>query len=133
MKNGRRETALTRRDLLKAGGGALAATVIGPQLGLRAAHSQAPKRGGTLSLRLWDPPHWDPYLTRLVQDPHRLLLHPQSAPQAQGRAGRPAGHLSDRRRSGRVLDPAERDDVHVQAEEGSPLAGQATGERPRAD
>jgi peptide/nickel transport system substrate-binding protein len=63
MKNSRRETALTRRDLLKAGGGALAATAIGPQLGLRAAHAQAPKRGGTLSLRLWDPPHWDPYLT----------------------------------------------------------------------
>ena len=63
MKNSRRETALTRRDLLKAGGGALAATAIGPQLGLCAAHAQAPKRGGTLSLRLWDPPHWDPYLT----------------------------------------------------------------------
>ena len=63
MKNSRRETALTRRDLLKAGGGALAATAIGPKLGLRAAHAQAPKRGGTLSLRLWDPPHWDPYLT----------------------------------------------------------------------
>jgi peptide/nickel transport system substrate-binding protein len=63
MKNSRRETALTRRDLLKAGGGALAAAAIGPQLGLCAAHAQALKRGGTLSLRLWDPPHWDPYLT----------------------------------------------------------------------
>ncbi len=63
MKGSRRETALTRRDLLKAGGGALAAAAIGPQLGLRGAHAQAPKRGGTLSLRLWDPPHWDPYLT----------------------------------------------------------------------
>lgn len=63
MKSSRRETAFTRRDLLKAGGGALAAAAIGPQLGLRGAHAQAPKRGGTLSLRLWDPPHWDPHLT----------------------------------------------------------------------
>jgi peptide/nickel transport system substrate-binding protein len=63
MNSGRRETALTRRDLLKAGGGALATAAIGPQLGLRGAHAQTPKRGGTLSLRLWDPPHWDPYLT----------------------------------------------------------------------
>ncbi len=63
MNSGRRETALTRRDLLKAGGGALATAAIGSQLGLRRAHAQTPKRGGTLSLRLWDPPHWDPYLT----------------------------------------------------------------------
>ena len=27
------------------------------------AHAQAPKRGGTISLRLWDPPHFDPHLT----------------------------------------------------------------------
>ena len=27
------------------------------------AGAQTPKRGGTLSIRLWDPPHWDPYLT----------------------------------------------------------------------
>ncbi len=63
MRSSHRQTALTRRDMLKAGGGALAAVAISPQLGLRGAHAQAPKRGGTLSLRLWDPPHWDPYLT----------------------------------------------------------------------
>jgi peptide/nickel transport system substrate-binding protein len=27
------------------------------------ARAQAPKRGGTLNLRLWDPPHFDPHLT----------------------------------------------------------------------
>jgi ABC-type transport system substrate-binding protein len=27
------------------------------------ALAQAPRRGGTLTLRVWDPPHFDPYLT----------------------------------------------------------------------
>jgi hypothetical protein len=63
MKNGHQATSITRRDLLKVGGSAVAAAAIGPHLGLRGAHAQAPKRGGTLSLRLWDPPHWDPHLT----------------------------------------------------------------------
>src|SRR6266481_2797361 len=53
---------LSRRDLLKAGG-ALAAVTVGPQLGCQVALAQTPKRGGTISLRLWDPPHFDPHLT----------------------------------------------------------------------
>src|SRR5215813_11060344 len=53
---------LSRRDLLKAGG-ALAASTAGMQVGLYRAHAQTPKRGGTISLRLWDPPHFDPHLT----------------------------------------------------------------------
>ena len=55
-------SSLSRRDLLKAGG-ALVATAVGPQLGLHGALGQTPKRGGTISLRLWDPPHFDPHLT----------------------------------------------------------------------
>src|ERR1044072_1313824 len=54
---------LSRRDLLKAGGGAFAAAAIGPQLALHGALAQTPKRGGTVTLRLWDPPHFDPHLT----------------------------------------------------------------------
>src|SRR5580765_1638144 len=54
---------LGRRDLLKAGGSAVAAAALGPHLGLHGALGQTPKRGGTLSLRLWDPPHFDPHLT----------------------------------------------------------------------
>ena len=54
---------LSRRDLLKAGSGALAAAVVGPHLGLHGALGQTPKRGGTIALRLWDPPHFDPHLT----------------------------------------------------------------------
>lgn len=46
---------LTRRELLALGGTAAAATVIAPSI----TRAQAPKRGGTLSLRLWDPPHFD--------------------------------------------------------------------------
>src|SRR5467141_3211205 len=53
---------LSRRALLKAGG-AVAAAAVGPQLGLPDARAQSPKRGGTISLRLWDPPHFDPHLT----------------------------------------------------------------------
>jgi peptide/nickel transport system substrate-binding protein len=53
---------LSRRDLLKAGG-ALAAAAVGPHLGLQTALAETPKRGGTISLRLWDPPHFDPHLT----------------------------------------------------------------------
>jgi peptide/nickel transport system substrate-binding protein len=55
-------SSLSRRDLLKAGG-ALAATAVAPHLRLHGALAQTPKRGGTISLRLWDPPHFDPHLT----------------------------------------------------------------------
>ena len=54
---------ISRRNLLKAGGGALAAATVVPHLGAGTATAQTPKRGGTLSLRLWDPPHFDPHLT----------------------------------------------------------------------
>ena len=53
---------LSRRDLLKWGGASLAAAAAAPAV-WTPAHAQAPKRGGTLSLRLWDPPHFDPHLT----------------------------------------------------------------------
>jgi len=53
---------LSRRDLLKWGGAGLAAAASAPAV-WSPARAQSPKRGGTLSLRLWDPPHWDPHLT----------------------------------------------------------------------
>jgi peptide/nickel transport system substrate-binding protein len=49
---------LTRRDLLAAGGMTLASAALAPWT---ARGQGAPKRGGTLSLRLWDPPHFDPH------------------------------------------------------------------------
>jgi peptide/nickel transport system substrate-binding protein len=56
------KSSLSRRDLLKWGGAGLAAAAAAPVV-WSPAHAQSPKRGGTLSLRLWDPPHWDPHLT----------------------------------------------------------------------
>ena len=50
---------LTRRELLIAGGLTAAGTVLAPS----AARAQTPKKGGTLALRTWDPPHWDHMLT----------------------------------------------------------------------
>jgi peptide/nickel transport system substrate-binding protein len=58
-----RDAGVNRRDLLKIGGGALAGLAIGPHVTLGSAMAQTPKRGGTINVRLWDPPHWDPHLT----------------------------------------------------------------------
>src|SRR6266446_8428204 len=56
-----------RRDLLKAGlvaGMTLSArSLAGPSV-LWGAESGQPKRGGILRVRGWDPPHFDPHLTR---------------------------------------------------------------------
>src|SRR5499427_3318344 len=53
-----RRTDMKRRDLLGIGGMALVGTTLLPA----SVRAQAPKRGGTITLRLWDPPHFDPYL-----------------------------------------------------------------------
>ena len=49
---------MKRRDLLGIGGVALVGTTLLPA----SVRAQTPKRGGTITLRLWDPPHFDPYL-----------------------------------------------------------------------
>src|SRR5213083_520190 len=68
---------LRRRDVL-AGGATLAATTLLP----RTASAQTPRRGGTLALRLWDPPNWDldqtiSYKTHIAQTftHSRLVRH----------------------------------------------------------
>src|SRR3990170_1025658 len=54
------DPALSRRDLLKLGGTALAvATVTRPAL----IAAQTPKRGGAFRFRGYTPPHFDPHLT----------------------------------------------------------------------
>jgi peptide/nickel transport system substrate-binding protein len=57
-----RPSQISRRDLLKWSGAGLAAAAATPSLWTPAA-AQSPKRGGTITLRLWDPPHFDPHLT----------------------------------------------------------------------
>jgi len=49
---------MKRRDLLGIGSMALVGTTLLPA----SIRAQTPKRGGTITLRLWDPPHFDPYL-----------------------------------------------------------------------
>jgi peptide/nickel transport system substrate-binding protein len=56
------QLSLSRRDLLKLGGAGIATAAAAPSLWTPAA-AQSPKRGGTISLRLWDPPHFDPHQT----------------------------------------------------------------------
>jgi peptide/nickel transport system substrate-binding protein len=49
---------VSRRQMLALGG-----VAAGAALAPSVARAQAPKRGGTLALRTWDPPHWDHMLT----------------------------------------------------------------------
>lgn len=51
---------ITRRDVLKLGAGGIAAAAVDWNA---PAAAQTPKRGGTLTIRAWDPPHFDHVLT----------------------------------------------------------------------
>ena len=72
----------TRRDVLALGGVTLAGAMSGPP----GAAAQAPKRGGTLRIRGWDPPLFDPMLTTAyrVQIPlsftHSRLVRHKAGP-----------------------------------------------------
>jgi peptide/nickel transport system substrate-binding protein len=76
---------LNRRDLLKAGGGALAAATVS-HLTSSPAFAQTPKRGGTLTIRGTDPPHLDHMLTvsfkthALMSFTHSRLLKHKAGP-----------------------------------------------------
>jgi peptide/nickel transport system substrate-binding protein len=50
---------VNRRELLTLGGLTLAGAALAPTVG----RAQTPKRGGLLTVRMWDPPHFDPHLT----------------------------------------------------------------------
>jgi len=64
MSPGRNGRRITRRELLTAGGGALAIAAVAPHLGPGPAQAQTPKRGGVLRLTvISDPLHFDPHQT----------------------------------------------------------------------
>src|SRR5499426_1781330 len=54
---------LSRRDLVRASLAAGALAAAAPVLTPRAVRAQQAKRGGTLRVRGYDPPHFDPHLT----------------------------------------------------------------------
>src|SRR5215510_6347368 len=53
---------LNRRAFLRAGTAAMVAGAAASHIGPGPAVAQTPRRGGTLTLRMWDPPNFDPYL-----------------------------------------------------------------------
>ncbi len=116
---------MKRRDLLGLGG----MTLVGATLSPASVRAQTAKRGGTITLRLWDPPHFDPYLqvsykTHIVYSfTHSRLVKPKVGPAAI------PGDFCHRERPGRVVEPAGRDYVHLQASSRRALAAEAAGER----
>src|SRR5215475_1473327 len=77
--------ALARRDLLKLCVGGATVAMAAPSSAL----AQTPRRGGTFTIRVWDPPHFDPYLivafkTQIVYSfTHSRLLKQKAGPGVQ--------------------------------------------------
>ena len=73
---------LARRDLLKLCVGGATVAMAAPSSAL----AQTPRRGGTFTIRVWDPPHFDPYLivafkTQIVYSfTHSRLLRHKAGP-----------------------------------------------------
>jgi peptide/nickel transport system substrate-binding protein len=74
--------SVTRRELLHLAGLGAATVLSAPA----PARAQVPRRGGTLTIRAWDPPHFDPYLiiafkTQVVYSfTHSRLLKHKAGP-----------------------------------------------------
>jgi peptide/nickel transport system substrate-binding protein len=72
---------VSRRELLMTGAAGVAATTMA-----RRAAAQTPQRGGVLSLRLWDPPHFDHILAHayrthvLISFTHSRLVRHKAGP-----------------------------------------------------
>ncbi len=91
-----RPTRLTRRAALALGAGAVAAAALPVT-----APAQAPKRGGTLSLRTWDPPHFDHILAHayrthvVITFTHSRLLKHKAGPSVRPGSFQIEGDLAE--------------------------------------
>ena len=76
---------VSRREFLTIGTGGLAAASLSTRAWAQAS-AQTPKRGGTLSLRTWDPPHFDHILAHaykthvVISFTHSRLLKVKAGP-----------------------------------------------------
>ncbi len=76
---------VSRREFLTIGTGGLAAASLTARAWAQAP-AQTPKRGGTLSLRTWDPPHFDHILAHaykthvVISFTHSRLLKHKAGP-----------------------------------------------------
>ena len=120
-----RRRDFSRRGVLQVGATALGAAAAAPHLGPGTALGQTPRRGGTLTVRLWDPPHFDPYLqvsykTHIVYSfTHSRLVKHKAGPSVRrapcrSRATSPSPGPSPTRR-----------DLRLQAPQGRALARKA--------
>ena len=128
-------SSLTRRDMLKLGGAALAAGTTGAGLlAAQPAAAQTPKRGGTFRLRLAvSPVHFDPQQTIAFSTMVPLSFsHSRLVKVKAGSVGE-ARDYATRARPRRVVDPAQRHHLRLQAPQGRALAPEAAGQRARAD
>ena len=79
-------TRISRRALLAAGATGLVAAALPSRAAAQTPASQTPKRGGTLNLRAWDPPHFDHILAHayrthvVVSFTHSRLLKHKAGP-----------------------------------------------------
>src|SRR5262249_38846541 len=77
---------LSRRDVLKLGAAIAAGATVAPS-----AAAQDPRRGGTISVRMWDPPHFDLHapgglsykLHTLMTYTHSRLVRHRTGPAVQ--------------------------------------------------
>ena len=88
---------ISRREFLAAGAVAGAAAIVLPSPSI----AQTPKRGGTLSLRTWDPPHFDHILAHaykthvVVSFTHSRLLRHKAGPNVKPGSFQLEGELAE--------------------------------------
>ena len=87
---------VTRREFLSMGAAGVAAVSVP-----RAAAAQTPKRGGTLTLRTWDPPHFDHILAHaykthvVISFTHSRLLRHRAGPSVRPGSFQIEGDLAE--------------------------------------